>query len=224
MDVTTQVNRQMVVSGAGSARPEAYAVNRSLNYAKGSNSLVNAASERVTVAPSVRNFQDSVGLFGAENIFIKIDLDILNSSYANEDGVLENDYKEAVILSVNDTTFEYQQAFADYSLDLTVENTFEPAQFTNELTFTPDAVAKVTLNNLKTGNKYNDCWFDTRLYTKDRQEHPYDLMYIPIKSYFYIGFHARDTRRLPYNVRMTVGDEIVSVFNLPASEKRYLVS
>ena len=63
----------------------------------------------------------------------------------------------------------------------------------------------VSLSNLKTGNKYIDAWFDVRLYTKAREEHPYDEMYLPVKDYFYIGFHARNTKRLPYNVECLIG-------------------
>ena len=55
--------------------------------------------------------------------------------------------------------------------------------------------------------KYADtvAWFDVRLYTKAREEHPYDEMYLPPTDYFYIGFHARNTRRLPYNVECLIG-------------------
>ena len=215
----------MIGTGAGSARPESFAVNRSLNFAKGSNSILNAASDRVTVAPAIRNYKDTVGLFGAENIFVKIDLDILNSSYVDDDGIIQNDYVELRRSNVDDSTLEWQAAVADYSLDtLPIDNDFEPAVFTNDLTFLPGAVAKVSLKNLKTGNKYLDTWFDCRLYRKDREEHPYDEMFVPLNSYFYIGFHARNTKRLPYNVSMTVGDVIVSKYDLTPDQRKLLVS
>ena len=71
-------------------------------------------------------------------------------------------------------------------------------------------MVKVELKNLKTGNKYIDSWLDVRLYTMDRQEHPYDVMYCGKRDFFYIGFHARNTKRLPYNVECTIGEEYLS--------------
>ena len=68
----------------------------------------------------------------------------------------------------------------------------------------------LTWRTLKTGNKYIDAWFDVRLYTKNREEHPYDKMYVRLNDFFYIGFHARNTRRLPYNVKCVIGQEYLS--------------
>ena len=223
MNVTEQINRQMIVSGAGSARPDYLSVNKSLNYAKGSNSLVNARTERVTVIPYTSNYKDSVGLFGAENIFLKVQLDVQNTLQIDDNGILVDDYEEAVIGLDGPSNIYWDEAVADYQLDLTVENTFEPAQFTNELNLVPGAVIKVDLENLKTGNKFIDAWFDVRLYRKDRQEHAYDTMYVPVGEFFYIGFHARNTKRLPYNVRMTVNGELISKYDLTEEQRRYLV-
>ena len=78
------------------------------------------------------------------------------------------------------------------------------------------------LSNLKTGNKYIDNWFDVRLYTSSREEHPYDRMYVRANDFFYIGFHARNTRRLPYNVECIVGNEYVSEENLTDDQRRYI--
>ena len=224
MDVTQQINRHMIASGSGSSRPEYYSVNRSLNYAKSSNSLINAAADRITAAPAIREYKDSVGLFGAENIFIKVDVDISNTLLLDGNGVVQDDYIELAITDVDDGGFYWDDAVVDYSLDLTTVNSYEPAVLDNSLNFIPNAVASVNLQNLKTGNKFIDCWFDTRLYTKERMEHPYDLMYVPLGSYFYVGFHARNTKRLPYNVRMTVGETIQSSDMLVGNQRRYLVS
>ena len=77
MDVTQQINKQMMLSGGGSSRPEYFSVNRSLDRSKGSNSLLNPDTQRVTAIPYQANYKDSVGLFGAENVFIKIQLDYM---------------------------------------------------------------------------------------------------------------------------------------------------
>ena len=58
---------------------------------------------------------------------------------------------------------------------------------------------------------------------KNREEHAYDTMYVPVGEFFYIGFHARNTKRLPYNVRMTVNGELISKYDLTAEQRRYLV-
>ena len=224
MNVTEQINRQIIGMGGGSARPQYLSSNRSLNFAKGSNSITNAQSERVTAIPYTSNYKDTVGLFGAENVFIKVQLDVQNTLQIDENGVLFNDYEDVVIKADSNTTMYWDESFADYQLDLAIENTFEPAEFTNELTFVPGAVLKIDLENLKTGNKYLDCWFDVRLYQKNREEHAYDTMYVPVGEFFYIGFHARNNKRLPYNVRMTVNGELISKYDLTAEQRRYLVT
>ena len=229
MNVTEQINRQMVGYGGGSSNPSYYSSSKSLNYAKSSNSLINAREERVTAVPLVKSYVDTVGLFGAENIFIKIQLDIQNSlNVVNGilvDGIVVNGYTNALLdEGIDDSDLYWNTAFTDYTLDLNTVNTFAPAEISNELDFVPNGVVKIDLENLKTGNKYIDAWFDVRLYTPDRQPYEYDTMYVPLKGFFYLGFHARNTKRLPYNVRMTVNGELISSNTLSANERKYLIS
>ena len=209
--------------GGGSARPQSLAVNKSLNFAKGSNSITNARTERVTAIPYTSNYQDTVGLFGAENVFLKVQLDVQNTLQIDDNGILIDDYEGAVISADVATNIYWEEAVNNFQLDLTTENTYIPAEYNNELTIVPGAVIKVDLENLKTGNKYLDNWFDVRLYRKNREEHAYDTMYVPVGEFFYIGFHARNTKRLPYNVRMTVNGELISKYELTAEQRRYLV-
>ena len=223
MNVTEQINRQMIGMGGGSANPNYLSVNKSLNFAKSSNSITNAQTERVTVIPYTSNYQDSVGLFGAENVFLKVQLDVQNSLQVDDNGILVDDYEGAVTSADTATNIYWDEAVNDFQLDLTIENTYEPAEYNNELNIVPGAVIKIDLENLKTGNKYLDNWFDVRLYQKNREEHAYDTMYVPVGEFFYIGFHARNTKRLPYNVRMTVNGELISKYDLTAEQRRYLV-
>jgi len=214
------------MGGSGSARPEYYSPNRTLDFAKSSNSLKNARAQRITAIPQAINYKDTVGLFGAENIFIKIDLDILNASQLSFTcgGPVVNTYTPACAnFAIPDEDLYWDPAIMDFEKDQFVINTYEPAQIDANLENINRPLVRIDLNNLKTGNKYIDAWFDTRLYTKDRMEHPYDIMYINPKSFFYIGFHARNTKRLPYNVRMTVGDEFISEYELTTDQLRYLV-
>jgi hypothetical protein len=214
-----------MMGGTGNTNPTYYSSSKSLNYARGSNSLINATSTPITAIPQIINFQDSVGLFGSENVFIKIDLNILNSltGYGEEELAI-NGYLNAVLGGADDSDIYYEKVVTDYTRDLVIENTYEPAVMSNKIEKISQPLISVEVENLKTGNKYIDAWFDVRIYTKDRMEYQYDKMYISPTSFFYIGFHARNTKRLPYNVRMTVGDGYTSIYNIPASERRYIVS
>ena len=225
MDVTQQINRSMIGTGGGSSNPAYFSVNRSLNYARGSNSLLNARQENVTAIPFSTNYKDTVGLFGAENIFLKIQLNIQNT-LNQENGIVVAKYTEAFLDPERDNSDLYWgDNVVDFLVDKNTVNTYDPALISNAgLNFVPNALVKVDLLNLKTGNQYVDVWFDTRLYTPDRQPYEYDTMFIPPNGCFYIGFHARNTKRLPYNVSMTVGNRLYSESELTSKERRYLVS
>ena len=214
------------MGGSGSSRPEYLSPSKTLDFAKGSNSLTNANTTRISAIPQVINYKDTVGLFGAENVFIKIDLDVLNAtSVFVENDIVVNTYLPAFADFDNpDLDLYYEPAVMDFKLDLFTINTYEPARIDTKLDSIAQPLISVDLENLKTGNKYIDAWFDVRIYTKDREEYPYDFMYIDPKSFFYIGFHARNTKRLPYNVRMTVGSEIISSYDLTSEQRQYLVS
>jgi len=91
----------------------------------------------------------------------------------------------------------------------------------NTLPNLAEGYLSVDLNNLKINNKYIDSWLDVRLYTKQREEHPYEKMYVRPHDFFYIGFHARNTRRLSYNVECVVGLEYLEYGSIP--DKRYIM-
>jgi hypothetical protein len=225
MNVTDQVIKIHQTYGASdNTNPTYYSTNKSLNYAKSSNSLMNARQENLTVIPYEINYKDTVGLFGTENIFVKLQLDIQNSlSLVN--GIEINDYIDAVLLSKDDSDIFYESVVTDYARDLETVNTYEPALISNEgLDFVPNAHVAVNLANLKTGNKYTDAWFDTTLYTPDRRPWEYDKIIVPIKSFLYVGFHARNTKRLPYNVSLTVDNKLINPNELSKEERRYLIN
>lgn len=109
-------------------------------------------------------------------------------------------------------------AYIDYTADLdddgscsdrpVCRNAYEPAQLSADIIPAANSkYYKIELKNLKTGNIYIDSWLDVRLYNKYREEHPYDIMYIKQNEMFYIGFHARNTKRLPYNVVCSVAEQ-----------------
>jgi len=208
MDVTEQILDHCQMYGSSDyTAPHSLASSKSLNYAHGA-SIQKPVLEHVTVLPRRLKYQDSVGLFGAENTFVKVKLEIKDTGNL----CFEEPYWECLRITLGDLELEntYYTAVADQSKDLETVNTYEPAQITNKLASIWNPMVGVSLTNLKTGNMYNDSWLDIRLYTKEREEHPYDVMYLPPNDYFYIGFHARNTRRLPYNVECFIGVGYVS--------------
>lgn len=208
MDVTEQILQHTLRYGASdSTAPQNLSASKSLNFAVGA-SIQRPAHQRVTVIPYTLKYQGTTGLFGAENYFVKVqadlDLDITLKCY-------EEEFWECARMSTEpfDASSVYEEAIVDTDKDFEVVNTYEPAQIISRKRATTDSYISVDLTNLKTGNKYIDSWLDVRLYTSQREEHPYDKMYVRLHDYFYIGFHARNTRRLDYNVEALIGDELV---------------
>ena len=72
-----------------------------------------------------------------------------------------------------------------------------------------DAVVSVELEDVGTGNIYIDNWLEPMLYTRDQQMWGYDKMYVRPKDVFYVGVHARNTRQLPYNIKLKIGYEYI---------------
>ena len=81
MNVTEETNSSiLLMGGSGSSLPANYASSKSLNFAKDSATIQNAKTERVTAIPRLIDFKDTVGLFGTENVFLKIDLEVVSSA------------------------------------------------------------------------------------------------------------------------------------------------
>ena len=203
MDVTQEIlNNHLIYGASDNTAPGGLSSSKSLNYAKGA-SIQKPVLEKVSVVPRRLKYADTVGLFGAENVFIKVDLNIQDTGNLCFE---EPDWEcLKITFGLPSTVNDYKTAVMDPDKDLDIVNTYEPAQIVNTLSRINNPYIGVSLANLKTGNKYIDAWFDVRLYTKAREEHPYDEMYLPPSDYFYIGFHARNTKRLPYNVECLIG-------------------
>ena len=225
MNQTNVVENSIIqMGGSGSTNPAYYSSSRSLNYGRATNSLNSAEPINVVAIPYMLKFKDSVGLFGAENIFIKIDLDIKSarSVYSNNP-FPQNGYIDVWTSPEDDIVNFYTPAMFDDFADLEPENDYDPARISNDLSQIPDPFIQIDLINLKTGNKFVDNWLDMRIYKPNGIEHPYDRIYLPLKTHFYIGFHARNTRRLPYNINLSIGSNLFSRFQIPESEMKYLV-
>lgn len=217
MDVTAEIIRNNQIYGASDyTGAHTLSASRSLNYASGP-SISRPVVENLSVIPFKFKYQDAVGLFGAENHFVRInvrvDRDFSKSCF-------EEPFWECAEINYlsSDQDIYYNSAEIDNTKDLTVVNDYEPAEIQQQqkVPLIYDPYISVDLKNLKVNNQYIDDWLDVRLYTKDRQEYAGDHMYVKLNDFFYIGFHARNTRRLPYNIELTVGEELRS--GLPSTE------
>ena len=225
MNVTQETNTSILrMGGSGSHLPANYASSKSLNFAKDSATIQNARTELVTAIPRRIDYSDTVGLFGAENVFLKIDLKIISSAsaFANIE-VPENDYFPVWTFEESVTINSYETGDFDFTQDLVTVNSYQPARISNDLSQFDKPYVSVKLTNLKTGNRFVDSYFDARLYTKNREEFAYDEMFIAADDYFYLGFHARNTKRIPYNVRLEVGDQYVEYYDLTAAQRKITV-
>ena len=206
LDVTEQIIRYNQLYGASdNTQPNSLSASKSLNYAHAP-TLQQAQRFRIQMMPFTLNFQNIVGLFGAENQYVRIDVDIVE--FANECGIVVGDYFEACITYLPDPEQNtYQPAIIDPLDDLFIVNTYEPAEISGTTPVLDHPKIKVDVNNLKTGNIYIDNWLDVMVYTKRGEMWPYDTIYLNPKDFFYIGFHARNTRRLPFNVDAVIEGE-----------------
>lgn len=221
-DVSDQILNTILEYGASGTTEQNYtAAARSLNFDKGA-TFQSAERQPVTTIPKVFAFKDTVGLFGAENHFVMMAMNLQNpvSAYYEEAG-WEAGGTSVESVDLNDPyTFANEglgpgQAYINPFVDETVVNTYEPSVIDGATVVRniESKYFKVELNNVKTGNIYVDNWLDVRLYNQYFDEHPYDVMYVKRREPFYIGFHARNTKRLPYNVECIVGRSQNDVLN-----------
>ena len=208
MDVTNEIRKNHIIYGASDyTASHRHASGRSLNYAAGP-SITRPAVQNVTILPFTLKYESAVGLFGAENYFVKVNLNILDSS---PDACYEEPYWICgfVDYEYDVPDFNYGTGFVNRGSFTYTDDYVEANITNNDLPYMAgrDAFISVDLNNLKVGNIHVDNWLDVRLYTKDREEHPYDKMYVRTNDSFYIGIHARNTRRLPFDVECILGKE-----------------
>ena len=95
MDVTTELLKQnQTYSASDNTNPDRYSSSRSLNYATGA-SISKAELAEINVVPFSLQYSDAVGLFGVENHFIKVKLNIIGDIVLKE--YLEPGYIKADI-------------------------------------------------------------------------------------------------------------------------------
>jgi len=210
--ITGRISRNHLhYGGSDYTAAHAAASGKSLNYANGP-TLIRPDVQKLYALPTVDKWEDAVGLFGAENKFVLYtynDADELIANACYEDVGYECAQYSHLASEIDDGYKELKWNRKNFP----IEDTYEQAMWIAENKFPTVLKDKlfvsVELVNHGTGNIYNDDWLDTRLYAVDRIEHPYPKMYVPWLEPFYVGFHARNTRRLPYNVDVVVGKEVV---------------
>ena len=212
MNVTEEIRRKRLIYGASdNTNPANVASAKALNYAQGA-TIQYPERSSISTIPYTLNYTDTVGLFGTENHFVRVELNIIGdilfvcyeepgwecAAFKIDESILDPFYDEAIIdLKTSPPVNTYSDAI--------VQGNVLPNIGLNR------GYISVELENLKTGNQYIDDWLDIRLYTQSKEEHPFQKMYVRSKSYFYIGFHARNTKRLDYNVRCVIGNEYRSL-------------
>lgn len=206
MDVTATVNRgELLIGGSDYTGQHSQAASQSLHLIDGP-TLQRPNQQIIGVLPTAQRWEDAVGLWGAENKFIRYDLKY-NKKWALK--CYEDDGYECVkfnpLEEEKDEGYDAQEAGREGEVDPYEEarvQLFAFPEFPGEQVY-----ISVELIDNKTGNIYNDAHVDCRLYTKDRMEHPYNKGYIRPNEWFYVGFHARNTRRLPLDITVVVGNE-----------------
>ena len=217
MDVTPQILQINRLYGASdNTQASTLVASKSLNYAEGP-TIQRPSLEDLNVIPFTFKYEDEVGLFGAPNHYVRVNVNVDRDF--SRDCYAEPYWECAEIDYINeDVDFFYNSANIDLTQDKTTVNTYEPANIEaqSKIPLIFDPYISVQLTNLKTGNQYYDNWLSVSLYTKEREPIAEDFMYVKLNDHFYVGFHALDTRRLAYNVEVTVGKELRS--GLPSTE------
>ena len=207
MNVTAEIlKHDQVYSASDNTNPDRYASGKVLNYASGA-SIVKPEVAEISVVPYNLHYEDAVGLFGVENYFLRVNLNVIGDIVLAE--YMEQGYNAATIDLFNTyTSAGYSVAALD--ADAPENDTDWNSAATPAITL-PDigteTYLSVKLINNETGNMYNDNHLDVRLYTSEHEEHPFDEMFIKPKDHFFVGIHARNTRRLPYNIEVKIGEE-----------------
>ncbi len=205
-DVTNQINElQDSYGGSNLSNPAYYSSSRQLNLSSSSNSIKNAIGQTITTVPYLLRYSDTIGLFGAENYYVKISLDIIDSGNTY---TLVNDYTGLSIGNDPALVNTYLRAVEDNLTDIAPQNDYDPATRGTGFGDLLEPIVSIRLENTGTGNIYNDSHVDARLYDKNYNEINVNEGIIGREGVFYLGIHARNTRRLPYDISIMIGEEI----------------
>lgn len=222
-DVTPQIiSYAQLYGGSDNTNQSATASSRTMQYAVGS-TVQKPVQVPVKTVPQVMHLQNpaGVGLFGSEMVVVRFDLDIRDSGRLDNCGPMdfEGYFPACLHLTDEGTINTYEQVLIDQRLDLGTVNTYEPARLSNGAITGWQPMVNVRLDKLSTGNQYQDCWVDATFLNHNRTAMAETEFWTPIKSTFYLSIAARNTRRLPYNLKVTIGQQVQSLQHLSPQER-----
>jgi len=223
MDVTEQYLDSLRLYGGGEfSNRDSLVGSKSIVYGQGP-SMQRAIEQTVTTIPFDITYKGDIGLMGTENIFFKIILNIQDT------GNIDTCFEEPgwsctrLLLAAPELDSNYDGVVVDSNASEGDSPTYIAAQFTNELPFDQDdTLIGIRLINEGTGNIYEDANVDSRLYSICRFEHAFDDMLVGLTSTFYVGIHARNTKRNSYNVTCKLGTSFLKPEELTAEKKQLL--
>ena len=223
MDVTNQILEHHRIYGSSDNTNQGYVASGScFNYSKG-NTIQKPIEYGVTVFPFKADLKGEVGLFGAENVFFKFNINVKDSgTYCLEEPGWDCAKIDQTLQPINPADeYTYNpinaegvvqspgQAYAIYENQADVSPGYVQANLAFPNYLNSYDKFSVYLENKGTNNIYADSHIDGRLYAMDKDEHPYELMYVAARDCVYVGIHARNTKRLPFDMTVYFGYEII---------------
>ena len=154
-------------------------------------------------------------MFGAENQFYEFNLNV--EDYG--DGFVQEDlWQQASIGPCLGTDPYYNCGFVDPDRDFEIVNTYIPASISDNLARLNSPVFSVRVLDNQTGNIYIDNWLDFSLYNRTKTPRPDNVLVANKRDKFYVGFHARNTRRLDYDIEVRIGEIYKNKYELTDEE------
>lgn len=220
-DITDQLNSSRNTYGGSDLTNPAYnAASKSLNLSSATNSIINATGVTISTIPFTITYEDSIGLFGAENYYTKINLNVIDTGNQQ---IIVNDYigltRSTDVALLN----TYSAATEDELLDIAPVNDFDPASRELGIDELPELFITLELNNEGTGNIYNDKHIEANLYDSDFNIANYEDVLVNSKGEFYLGVHCYNTRRIPYKISVTIGESALVPDQMTDEQRRKIL-
>ena len=221
-DITDQLNSSRNIYGGSDLTNPAYnAASKSLNLSSATNTIGNATGITISTVPFTITYEDSVGLFGAENYYTKVNLNIVDT--ANQ-LIIVNDYSSATREDDAALLNTYYEATEDDLQDLTTVNDFEPALREAGIDEIAELFITLNLENEGTGNIYNDRHIEANLYDAEYNIVNYENPLVLSKGSFFLGVHCYNTRRIPYKITITIGESLLIYDQMTEEQRRQILA
>ena len=218
MDVTQEVQQRALTYSSGSTNPAGLVPNRSIQFAKGP-TIDRAVVQRISAIPQTLIYEDTVGLFGTENQYVRFELnaeDIMQGvDVEDSDG-----YRTVLLVNIEESG-DYDPAVLDDSVQED-QSVYLKAVFESQVPDMSTTRLSAKITNLKTGNQYIDNWVAVSWYYSNKMPREEDKIYVTPRGRFTLGIHARKANRLPFRIQIDIGYEILSEFTMTDEQRRYM--